>query len=111
MESSTQPSSTSTGKKLLVRVLILKNVLEYEYFYKFSKRTTFKLQQLKVCRKNINEYVFSVFGMLKSRTIAGDNFLTSIDNTQKLLLYKQIRYPRNYTNRLPLHKVKSFKMC
>ena len=40
---------------------------EYEYFDKFSKRTIFKLQQLKVCRKNINEYVFSVFGMLRRR--------------------------------------------
>ena len=30
---------------------------------------------------------FLVFGMLRSPTTAGDNFLTSIDNTQKLLLY------------------------
>ena len=49
-------SSTSTVKKF-----------EYEYFYKFSERTIFKLEQLKVCRKNINEYVFSVFGMLRRR--------------------------------------------
>ena len=58
----------------------------------------------------MNEYFFSVFGMLRRRTTAGDNFLTSIDNTQKLLLYyKQIRYLRNYTNRLPLHKIKNIK--
>ena len=52
-----------------------------------------------------------MFGMLRRRTPAGENFLTSIDNTQKLQLYfNQIRYLRNNTNRLPLHKVRSIKI-
>ena len=38
MESSTQLPSTSTAKKLRVRVLILKNVLEYEYRKKLRVR-------------------------------------------------------------------------
>ena len=45
MESSTQLPSTSTAKNFeyVYKYWYLKNVLEYEYFYKFSKRTIFKL--------------------------------------------------------------------
>ena len=48
-------SSTSTVKKF-----------EQEYFYKFSKR---KLEQLKVCRKNINDTFFQCLGCWEGASI------------------------------------------
>ena len=48
-----------------------------------------KILQLKICRKNINEYVFfSVSGMLRRRTTAGDNFLLSYTQNYCYILNK-----------------------
>ena len=65
MESSTQLSNTSTAKnfeyeywhwKMYSSTSTVKK-FEYEYFSSLAKEV-FKLQELKICRKNINEYVF-----------------------------------------------------
>ena len=83
-------------KKIRVRVLILKNVLEYEYrkkfeyeyFYKFSKRSFLVVTAQNLSQKHKRIRFFSVSGMLRRRSTASSNFLTSYSQNYCYILNK-----------------------
>ena len=70
-------SCTSTVKKF-----------ENEYFYKFSKISFLVVTAQNLSQKHKRILFFSVSGMLRRRTTAGDNFLTSYTQNYCYILSK-----------------------
>ena len=98
VEYSTSEYEYEYRKKLRLRVLILKNVLEYKYRKKVRVRVRLLLQVKKknflvVTAQNLSQKhtrirFFSVSGMLRRRTTAGDNFLLSYTQNYFYILNK-----------------------